>query len=84
MKIRWSCLLLVLWCGAGCIDMGVRPEDKPAPVAPASASKPKRPPAPITADEVTEGNVRDKFKALQAELDREQQGDTADGEEARP
>jgi hypothetical protein len=84
MKIRWSCLLLVLWGGAGCIDVGVRPEEKPAPVVPIQAAKPKRPPAPVTADEVTESNVRDKFKALQAELDREQQGDAADGDEARP
>jgi hypothetical protein len=73
--MRWSCLLLALWTGAGCIDVGVRPEEKTVPAAPAPAPKPRRPPAPVTADQVTESNVREKVKALQAELDREAEGE---------
>jgi hypothetical protein len=74
--------LVALWTGAGCIDLvGVRPEEKPQPVAPTPAPKPKRPPAPVTADEVTETNFREKVEALRAELDREAEGEA---DEAQP
>jgi hypothetical protein len=69
----WS-LMLAACAAAGCITLpSFKSNDKPDPAP--HVSKPARPAPPVTEDQVTEDNVREKFAALRAELDREAEGE---------
>lgn len=75
MRMTWAWMLLAtMWAGAGCLNLPLfSPPPKPVEVAP--ASPPPRPTTPVTADQVTETNAREKAQALKAELEREEVGD---------
>lgn len=64
MKIAWCCLLLAMTAGAGCVEFPLLKESAKAP--PAATRKE---PAPVTADQVNEGNAYEKAEALRKELD---------------
>ncbi len=75
-------LLLAVWTGAGCVSLpSFFTDEKPAPLVTTPVAKPKRLPAPVTADQVNESNYREKLAALQAEIDRDVEGQTADEEQ---
>ena len=65
MKAAVCCLLLTVVVGAGCVELPLRPDTKPATPAPA------RPLTPVTADQVTQANAYEMAEALRQELDRE-------------
>jgi hypothetical protein len=71
MKIGGWCVLLALASGAGCVQLPPLSDTRTAP--PASI----RPVSPVTADQVTETNAREKAAALRQELDREAEADAA-------
>ncbi len=64
MKIAWCCLLLAMAAGAGCVEFPLLKESAKAPAAT------RKEPAPVTADQVNEGNAYEKAEALRKELDR--------------
>lgn len=81
---RLCCLLLALGTGTGCVMLPVTwPAARPEP-GPVAATVPHRKPAPVTADDVTEGNARAKAAALKAEMDQADVEDEAPPGQALP
>ena len=71
MKISW-CWILLLGVATGCVPLpSSLPENKKDPLPSEEFVKPASSAAPLTADQVTDSNAREKAKALQEELDRE-------------
>jgi hypothetical protein len=64
MRIAWCGLLLALGTVAGCIEFPLLTEGTKVPPADM-----RQAPAPVTADQVNEGNAYEKAAALQKELD---------------
>ncbi len=77
MKKCWTLpLWLVLGMEIGCVQLptlgdGAHPAPAPRPV------KPLPPAPPVVPEQVNDANAHEKAKALEAELDREAQADTA-------
>jgi hypothetical protein len=68
MKTAWCCLLLALTAAGGCVELPQlwdNPKAKPPGAAKAG------PPAPVTAEQVTESNAQEKAEALRQELERD-------------
>jgi hypothetical protein len=75
MRIAWFCLLLAVGASIGCWEWSpycCKPAAAP-PATPVPAAKPVAPPPPVTAEQVTPQNAREKAEALRAEMDREAQ-----------
>jgi hypothetical protein len=77
MKVHHSCLLLVFAAAVGCVTLPNLHEEKTPPPPPPVAAKPARPVNPVSADQVTEANAREKVVDLWDELDRESAKDAA-------
>jgi hypothetical protein len=77
MKVYRSSLLLTFAAAVGCVTLPNLHEEKTPPPPPPVAAKPVRPVTPVTADQITEGNAREKVVQLWDELDRESAKDPA-------
>lgn len=64
MRTAWCGLLLALGTVAGCVEFPLLTERTKVPPADT-----RQAPAPVTADQVHEGNAYEKAAALQKELD---------------
>jgi hypothetical protein len=78
--MKTACCLMVplLLASAGCLEMPLfRGETKTAPPPPRVVEKkPVRTPAPVTAEQVTEGNAQAKARELEEEITRDEQDHT--------
>lgn len=82
MRIAWCGLLLALGTVAGCVEFPLLTDGAKAPPADM-----RQAPAPVTADQVNEGNAYEKAAALQRELDwaaRQEPAPKAPGMKALP
>jgi hypothetical protein len=77
MKVHRSTLLLAFAAAVGCATLPNLREEKAPPPPPPVAAKPARPVNPVTADQITEANAREKVVDLWDELDRESTKDAA-------
>jgi len=70
---RVSCwFLMSLWAAAGCVTLPTLWHDEQKASPASQAAGPAKPTGPVAADQVTETNAREKAKALQDELDRDE------------
>jgi hypothetical protein len=71
----WGLVLAAATTAAGCVSLPTdAPEVRP-PDAATTSRKPARTAPPVTAEELTEANARERADALLVELDREAQRD---------
>jgi hypothetical protein len=70
-------VLLLLGMGAGCVELPFLQQQAPTPPPAPAVRKPVLPAAPVTPEEVTDDNAREKADALQRELDRDMQAEPA-------
>lgn len=76
MKATACWLIVALLAGIGCVELPIRGDQaKPPSAVPTAPKKPAVSVAPVTADQVSRENAREKAAALQQELDRETQGE---------
>jgi hypothetical protein len=71
MKVHRYTLLLAFAAAVGCVALPNLREEKTPPPPPPVAAKPARPVSPVTPDQITEANAREKVVELLDELDRE-------------
>jgi hypothetical protein len=79
MKTLTGCLLpLLILAAPGCLQLpSPWHQRKPAPAPAPVAAKPVRRPAPVTPEQVTEANAHAQADALEAEMAREEPGETS-------
>jgi hypothetical protein len=86
MRTTWSFLLLLIPLASGCLDVpkflgkDAKPAVEPKPVA----SKSVRKAAPVTADQITEGNAQARADALDEEIAQDEQALAQPTETALP
>jgi hypothetical protein len=71
-------VLIAAWAGTGCFTMptwlGNQPKPPPAPV---TAAEPVKPSRPVTAEQITDLNAREKAAQLFQEMEHEPAGGPA-------